>query len=199
MAVDTGSDPEGKHVGLPETVSDEVKGLFFDGHITIRYNDHAPGGSLVRGKGQGPLQGRQEFGAATAPLPFDQGNRTMNVFRGRRKRLSGHQRGAPCKEEHIKPVGGTEVGDQVFEEFLGNVQGKSVHGARDIHDEDILSGRYLFGCDPFGRLQHGQKKIFFFAFIEKESGLDPAASELVFEQEIPVAAEFVGGIELNAG
>ncbi len=71
MAIDTGSDSKSKHIGIAEIISDQVKGLRFNGHISIGGNDDGSGVSFRFGQCECPFECWQEPGTASPPLPFN--------------------------------------------------------------------------------------------------------------------------------
>jgi hypothetical protein len=105
--------------------------------------------------------------------------------------------GTSGKQKHIEPVCGTKIADEILEKFFGYVQGKAVHGAGHIHNKYVFTGWDLVLNDVFGRLHHKEKKVFIFSFKKKKPGFNLAAGEPVFQDEIPVAPVFFGGIEMN--
>ena len=58
MAIDAGTDAEGKHIGIPEAVAHQVKHLFFNRHIAVGGNDNGTRISFDFRQRQGPIQGR---------------------------------------------------------------------------------------------------------------------------------------------
>ena len=82
---------------------------------------------------------------------------------------------------------GLQTLDDVLHQGLGGLQGEAVHGAGDVHDEDVFPGQDRLRLDLGRRLHHQQEKVFILAGIEQEPAVDLVAGQGVAQDKILIA------------
>ena len=83
-----------------------------------------------------------------------------------------------------------------MEEFFGEVERETFHGAGDVDDEDEVTLWDILRSDIGGWLDLEEEGVFVFALMGEEAALDFLICELVAEDEVAIG---IGGREVEGG
>ena len=132
-------------------------------------------------------------------LLVDETNSPLDIFFIGLHRIRTHHILSKREEHHVELIVRIEVEEQIAHQFLGNIQWKAIHGARDIDNKNVFARRDVLLGYPFGRLHHAEEKVLVLTFIKEHTRLNLIALKGVVEHHIAVASICFGGVEGDLG